>query len=447
MIKIHKGLDLPITGQVRQEIDASKGVTKVALLGDDYHGMKPTMRVNVGDQVKLGQVLFEDKKNPGVLFTSPGSGTVLAIHRGAKRKFVSVEVELSGDEEVTFDAYNDLARVTREQVVSNLVQSGLWTALRTRPYSKVPAIDSAPRSIFVTAMDTNPASADPATVISLEEESFALGLQVVSKLTEGKVYVCTGVGQEIPGSGQDRIEVAEFSGRHPAGLVGTHIHYLDPVGPNKVVWHLNYQDVIAFGKLFQTGRLSVERIIALGGPSVEDPRLLKTRLGADLGELTAGELVEVDNRVVSGSVLSGTASEEAIANYLGRYHLQVSVLEEGRKRELFGWKKPGFDKFSITRVFASALLGPSQKFSLTTSTGGSKRAMVPIGMYEKVMPLDIIATYLLRSLIVEDTDEAQALGCLELDEEDLALCTFVCPGKYNYGSILRKNLTKIEIEG
>lgn len=444
MIRISKGLNLPITGDPVQEVQAGPDVRSVALVGDDYVGMKPTMHVEVGDTVKVGQPLFSDKKTEGVQYTSPGAGQVVAINRGAKRVFQSLVIELSGDGEEEFASYSEaeVAGLSREAVVENLVASGMWTALRTRPYSKVPSPQSTPHSLFVNAMDTNPLAARPEVVLSGQEGDFRRGLMLVSKLTGGKTYLCKAPGAAIPGEELDGIEVTTFRGPHPAGLVGTHIHILDPVGPHKTVWHLNYQDVAAIGKLFLTGRLPLERVISLAGPAVKQPRLLRTRLGANTQDLTAGELADGDNRVISGSVLYGRDTAEPF-DFLGRYHLQISALAEGREREFLGWQKPGFDKFSIRNVFASAI-DRSKKFAMTTSTEGSRRAMVPIGMYEQVFPIDTEATFLLRALIVGDTDQAQALGCLELDEEDVALCTFVCPGKYDYGPLLRQNLTQIE---
>jgi Na+-transporting NADH:ubiquinone oxidoreductase subunit A len=223
------------------------------------------------------------------------------------------------------------------------------------------------------------------------------------------------------------------------------MHFLRPASQGVTNWHLDYQDVIAIGRAFTRGRLDPTRVISLAGPCVAKPRLLKSRLGASLADLTHGELKGLGNRIISGSILCGRQIEDRVG-YLGRYHLQVCCLAEGNQRELLGWQRPGFNKFSITRAFASAWSAP-RKFALTTSNEGSERAMVPIGTYERVMPLDILPTLLLRALITRDTVRAQELGCLELDEEDLALCTFVCPGKYEYGSILRDNLTTIEKEG
>ena len=450
MFTILKGLDLPITGAPAQEIDIGPAVSRVAVVGDDYVGMKPKMAVQVGDSVKLGQVLFEDKKTPGVQFVAPGCGKVVAINRGAKRKFESIVIELDGDEEVTFAAHaaSDLTGLEREAVQQNLIDSGLWTTLRTRPYSKVPAPGSSPHSIFVTAMDTNPLATDPVKVIKDCAGDFSNGLSVLSCLTDGPVFVCKAHGADIPGEGIARVSLQEFSGPHPAGLAGTHIYFLDPVSEQKTVWSINYQDVMAIGHLFTTGKLSVERVISLAGPAVKNPRLIRTRVGADIDQLVESELNQEKQqvRVISGSVLSGRQATGGYA-FLGRPHLQVSVIAEGREREFLGWALAGQNRFSVMALYVSKLLDRDRKFAFSSSQEGSPRSMVPIGSYEKVMPLDIDPPYFLRALIVGDTEKAQSLGCLELDEEDLALCTFVCPGKYNYGPLLREVLTRIEKEG
>jgi len=446
MRRIKKGLDIPISGEPDQEISVGADSRTVALVGDDYVGMKPTMAVREGDSVKLGQLLFADKRTPGVRHTSPGCGTVVAVNRGAKRKFESVVVELKGDEAEQFNVH-DVASLNDGKVRENLVESGLWTALRTRPFNKVPPLDSSPNSIFVTAIDTNPLAAHPVPIIEESSEDFVIGLHSLTRLTDGKVFVCHQAGTEVPGWDISSVSMEAFAGPHPAGLPGTHIHFLDPVSPTKTVWFIGYQDVIAFGALFRTGCLSTDRVVSLAGPGVENPRLIRTRVGACIDDLVAKQLRDGEPRVISGSVLSGRTAT-APRNFLGRYHLQLSAIEEGRHRELLGWTTPGFNKFSVTRALASFWLGGSKRrFDLTTSTQGGKRAMVPIGVYEKVMPLDILPTFLLRALIVGDTEQAQSLGCLELDEDDVALCTFVCPSKYEYGPILRKNLTQIEIEG
>jgi Na+-transporting NADH:ubiquinone oxidoreductase subunit A len=409
--------------------------------------MKPKMAVRVGDKVKLGQLLFTDKSIPGVKITSPGAGEVTAINRGERRVLQSVVIQLEGDEAMEFSSYpvEQLPALTRDEVEANLVESGLWVALKTRPFSKTPRPGSIPSSIFITAIDTNPLAANPLLIINEQKESFEHGLLVLSKLTKGVLHLCVSPHSRVPGTNLDQVEVAEFSGQHPAGLAGTHIHFLDPVSIDKTVWSLNYQDVIAIGKLFTTGKLFVERVISLAGPQVKNPRLIRTRIGAHTAELTAGELCSGESRIVSGSLFSGHHAQGA-SSFLGRFHQQISVVAESREREFLGWLKFGRDKFSLKNIY-TAQLKPNKEFNFTTSMGGNKRAMVPIGSYEAVMPLDIQPTFLLRSLIVQDTDQAQLLGCLELDEEDLGLCTFVCPGKYEYGPILRRALTQIEKEG
>lgn len=445
MIKIKRGLDLPIAGAADATI-TSKKATAVALIGFDYVGMKPTMLVQVGDKVAKGQALFEDKKTPGVIFTAPVAGTVHEINRGAKRVFQSLVIKAEGDEALSFAQYPaaQLASLERQQVVDNLVKSGLWTALRTRPFSKVPALDAIPAALFVNAMDTNPLAANPLPIIEQKKEAFVAGLDALSRLSD-VLYVCHAPNADLPKANASNVRTESFAGPHPAGLTGTHIHFLRPVSANKQVWSINYQDVIAIGQLFTSGQLNSERVIALAGPAVSKPRLIKTVIGADLSELTRGELASNHSRVISGSVLSGRTANDVLA-YLGRYHLQVSALAEGDQREFFGWFSPGINRFSRLNIYLSRFM-PNKKFNFTTTSNGSPRAMVPVGAYETVMPLDILPTQLLRAIIVGDTDAAVALGALELDEEDLALCTFVCPGKYEYGDILRDNLTQIEKEG
>ncbi|MCP3129764.1 Na(+)-translocating NADH-quinone reductase subunit A [Shewanella sp. KJ2020] len=449
IITIKKGLNLPIAGEPRQIIEPGNRPSQVALLGEEYVGLKPTMLVEVGDKVKKGQPLFEDKKTKGVLFTAPASGEIVAINRGERRVLQSVVIRCDGldaDEQIRFDIHDDVQALSADVVKAQLVQSGLWTALRTRPFSRVPELDTQPAAIFVTAMDTNPLAADPRLIIAEQTDAFKLGLQVLTRLTEGQVYLCQDKGEALVGTDLPKVEVRRFAGVHPAGLVGTHIHFTLPVSIERQVWHIGYQDVIAYGKLFQTGELYTDRIVALGGPSVLNPRLLRTQLGAQLSTLVADEIKPGHNRVVSGSVLSGHTATD-VHDFLGRFHNQVSVLAEDAQHHVLPWVRGGSDKFSITRTVTSRLFGMTKSFEFTTHQGGSQRAMMAFGQLDRVMPLDILPTLLVRDLVVRDTDEAQALGALELDEEDLALCTFVCPGKYDFGKELRACLDVIEREG
>lgn len=455
--QIRKGLDLPIAGDPEPVISPGAVVRSVAIVAEDYPNMRPSMQVEVGDAVRRGQVLFTDKKTPDVRYTAPAAGTVTAVNRGDKRRLESVVIALADGERLdapsddcfrAFKHYSEKAvgEWTDGAIRALLIESGLWTALRSRPFGKVPAVDETAKAVFVTAMDTNPLAADPGVVLKDRAEDFRRGLQLVSRLTEGPTFVCKAPGAAIPVVEGERINVEEFGGPHPAGLPGTHIHRLAPVSRGKAAWWLNYQDVIAIGRLFATGRLDVERVVALCGPCALKPRLLRTRLGASLDELTAGERTEGDVRVVSGSVLSGRPAMGDVTGYLSRYDLQVTVLAEGRERALFGWAMPGLNKFSVIPAFVANLI-PKKKFAMTTAMNGGRRAIVPIGCYERVMPLDIEPTFLLRTLMASDMEMAEKLGALELIEEDLALCSFVCPSKVDYGSHLRENLTLIEKEG
>ncbi|ALM52876.1 Na(+)-translocating NADH-quinone reductase subunit A [Halomonas huangheensis] len=448
MIEVKKGLDLPIAGGPEQRIEDARPVRHVAILGTDYVGMKPTMEVREGDKVKLGQLLFTDKKVDGVRFTAPAAGEVVAVNRGEKRRLLSVVIKVDDSEEaVAFTAHgrDGLDKLERQTVVDQLVESGLWTALRTRPFSRTPALDSIPQDIFVTAIDTQPLAGDPSLVIGERAEAFEDGLKVLTRLTEGKVFLCTAPDVSVPGVGVSGVQHETFGGVHPAGLVGTHIHYLSPASLQRRVWHIGYQDVIAIGALFSEGKLDTRRVVAIGGPRAEKPRLVRTRIGASTDELLAGEVKAPDDtRVISGGVFSGFTAEGGL-RYLGRFHNQLSLLEEGNKRAFMGWLSPGGNRHSVLGIYLSKIKGLSN-YAPDTSTNGSERAMVPVGAYEKVMPLDILPTQLLRTLIVGDIETGMQLGCLELDEEDLALCTYVCPGKYEYGPILRDNLTMIEKE-
>lgn len=450
MINIKKGLDLPISGQPEQSIGACPEVKHVALLGAcDYPGLRPSMSVEVGQTVKKGQVLFEDKKNPGTRYTAPASGTVVAVNRGERRVFQSIVIEVDPNAkgiEFKKTPADKLMDLTSQEVKDELIESGMWTALRTRPFDKVPHIDSLPHSIFVTAMDTNPLAADPKVVIEKESEAFKNGLAVLSRLGDFKIYVCHD-DKSIPMCKAPNVSEEMFVGPHPAGLPGTHIHFLDPVSESKTVWHIGYQDVIAIGHLFVDGEYYNKRVIAIGGPNAKNPCLVETIQGASIAELTQDGVVPSENgvRVISGSVLWGYKSAGAFA-YLGRYHLQVSIIEEGTMHELLAWLAPGFKRHSASKAFASSFFKPAE-YTFTTALNGGGRPMVPIGLYEKVCPLDMEPTMLLRAIEINDVDQAKLLGCLELSEEDVALYTYVCPGKTDYGRLLRRSLTKIELEG
>lgn len=448
-LEITKGLDLALAGAPDQRVDPNNKVIKhAAVTGFDYVGLRPGIVVEEGQRVLAGEVLFEDKRNPGVKFTAPGAGIVEKVCRGEKRAFRSIMIALdegaAADESVKFEKYDSAAldTIPEEKVRELLAASGLWTTLRTRPFSVIPKLSSTPHSLFVTAIDTNPGAPDPAIIIAERVDDFRNGLKVLSRICGRKLWVCKAPSADLPEEGIAKIETVEVTGPHPAGLVGTHIHFLDPVGLNKTVWTIGYQDVIAIGALFTTGRYPTGRVVALGGPMVKNPRLLRTRIGACLKELTEGELKAGEVRIISGSVLCGRAIEDNGLCCLGPYVNQVSVVGDGNPRELFAWTLPGFRKFSMARTVASWYL-PRWAYSMTTALHGGHRAIFPNDALEKVMPLDIIPLYLFKALEVGDIDNSEKLGALELDEEDVALCTLVDVGKNDYTTTLRSMLNTI----
>ncbi|AWI84895.1 NADH:ubiquinone reductase (Na(+)-transporting) subunit A [Alloyangia pacifica] len=442
---LRKGLDVPVLGTPEGGIEDGAAVRTVAVLGQDYIGLKPRLAVQEGDVIAAGAPILAHKDTPEVQVTAPVSGRIKAINRGARRVLISVEIEVdpSAADPVDFSAVGDAT--TGEGLAEKLCAAGLWTSFRTRPYSKVPAADARPAAIFVTAMDSEPLSADAATIIAEDADAFARGLQALPLLTEGNVYLCQEIGADVPGADLPGITAAGFSGPHPAGLAGTHMHFLEPPSSSKTVWSIGYHDVIAIGKLLETGRVDGSRIIALSGPMCSRPRLVRTLAGASMLELCAEDLNgSAPVRVISGSILSGRMGAGPDA-FLGRYARQITLIEEDHKQIPMGWIRPMPGKFAVQPVLGSAFT--KKLYALTSNLNGGRRAMVPIGTFEQLMPQDFLPTQLLRALLVMDTDTAQALGALELDEEDLGLVGFACPAKYEYGIALRDSLSKIEKEG
>jgi Na+-transporting NADH:ubiquinone oxidoreductase subunit A len=423
-IRIRRGLDVPVSGAPRQELGEVRPVSSVALLGEDYRGFRPRLLVGEGQHVDLGQPLLEDARLPELRLTAPGTGVVEQVLRGERRALHAVVVRLDEGDETSAPFFDPLPReslpaLERDVVAAQLLESGLWSALRERPFDRLARPGTEPRSLFVTAIDTNPLAPDPAVVVAAEREAFADGLDVVSRLTSGHVFLCRRAGAALPAGRAGNVVVVDLSGPHPAGLVGTHVDRLDPVDRDGVVWHLGYQDVVAVGHLFRAGRLSVARTVSLAGPVVLRPRLVTTRLGACTDELLAGELQEGPARLVAGSLLAGRQAS-GWGRWLGRYDVSVAALPEPRR----GAPRRG----------------------ATTALNGRPTAFVPSEAFERVVPLDVLPAPLLRALVVGDLDAARALGARGLVEEDLALCTYVCPGKQEYGPPLRRVLERMERE-
>ena len=442
---LKRGLNIPIVGSPEQKIYEGQKPKTLAVLGTDFKGLKPKMLIAEGDKVKRGTPLFCNKDFPEMVFVSPCMGHVESINRGDRRKLLSVviAVEDLSDNGINFIELNNKITPEVDFVKKCLLDSGLWSSFLTRPYSKVPPPQSEPSSIFVTAMDTEPLCPDADLIINNSFAAFEEGIKRISLLTNGNVFICKRKDSQIE---IENFKTYEFDGPHPSGLAGTHMHFLDPPSITKTVWSISYQDVISIGKLFLNGFLNIERIISICGPLAKSPRLIKTYLGGSLDDLLKNEFLNNDPcRIISGSVLSGNIAEGKLS-FLSRYARQVTLIKEDKEKIPFGWIKPQPNKFSVMPVLISALRR-AKLFNLTSNLNGGRRAMVPTGVFETLMPQDFLPTQLLRSLIVMDTDVAQSLGALELDEEDLALVTFACPAKYEYGSALRDSLKKIEKEG
>jgi len=442
--QLRKGLNLPISGAPRAYVDTARAVTSVGVLGADYNGLKPKLAVAEGDKVVAGTPVLSDKTVPQALIVSPVSGRVRAINRGARRKLVSVVIDVDEAEGTPIDFSSVGDAGTREGLVERLCAAGLWTSFRTRPYSKVPMPDSTSAAIYVTAMDTEPLSPDPLIAINEDAEAFEAGMKAVAALTDGPTYLCHNSDDAVPGGNLEGVEPVGFNGPHPAGLAGTHMHFLTPPQADLFVWTIGYQDVIVIGRLMLKGTYDARCIVSLAGPACKDPRLVRTIAGASLLELAESDLPDYPVRLISGSVLSGRAGEGPGA-YLGRYARQITLIEEDKKQIPMGWIRPMPSKYAVQPVLGSARA--RRLFPLTSNLNGGRRAMVPLGTFEELMPQDYLPTQLLRALLVMDTDQAQLLGALELDEEDLGLVGFACPAKYEYGMALRDCLLKIEKEG
>ena len=444
-IRVNKGLDLPITGSPLQSISEGPEISSVAVLGDDFIGLKPKMLVQEGDKVKRGTPLFCNKEDEEAVIVAPATGRVRAINRGARRALQSVVIQVDDiqDKGVSFSRAGSAKNV--DGIVKKLCKAGYWPAFRTRPYSKVPHHTTRPLAIYVTAMESEPLAPDADLVIKERNKEFQAGLEIIAQLTEGPCYVCQTPKASWSVEEKDNIQSVGFSGPHPSGLAGTHIHFLTPPSGDKPVWTIAYHDVIQIGALFETGYINSSVVVSIAGPAAKNPRLVRTFSGASLNDLLEGEVrSDIPLRVLSGSVLSGRGAEGPTA-YLGRYHKQVSVIEEDKKQIPMGWIRPMPGKYAFQRVLGSAF--SKKLYDLTSNLNGGRRAMVPIGTFEELMPQNYLPTQLLRALLVKDTDAAQALGGLELDEEDLGLVGFACPAKYEYGQALRECLQKIEKEG
>jgi Na+-transporting NADH:ubiquinone oxidoreductase subunit A len=444
--QIKQGLNLPIGGVADPDVLEAVRVREVAIIGRDYPGLRPKLHVAPGDRVRQGQLLVTDARNRSLRLTAPAPGRIRAVNRGERRRLESVVIAIEGEGHVGFSAAAGRGPASAAGLRELLLESGLWSAFRNRPFGRVPDPAAEPVALFVTAMETEPLAPPIEAQLTGGEDDFARGVRALRQLTAGPVFVCRGPEDQLPDIDGERVRVEVFEGPHPAGLAGTHIHRLAPVSRTRAVWSLHAVDVVAIGHLLRTGRLKNERVVALAGPGVRRPRLLSVRAGASLEELTHGELTGEQNRLISGSVLSGRAATGPATSFLGRFDRQISVLPEGGGRHQPAWLTLGLDVYTATGAYVSAFR-PASSLRFSTAAHGAPRAMIPLEAFDAVMPLDILPTPLLRAISARDTVRAEDLGCLELLEEDLALCTLVDPGKGNWGDELRDILDLIEKEG
>jgi len=434
VIKTKKGLNLPISGNPSLDVDFSTSINSIAILGTDFVGLKPTMMVDEGDTVLSGQKLFENKKNPGTYITAPLSGVIKSINRGDKRRFLSLIIETDDSLDLLNFDLNDYS-----SPIDFLVDSGALAYFRTRPYNRMPIPSELPSAIFINACDTNPLSIDPHELIKFDQDLFNQGLKFIQSINGDIKTFCSYQNNDFDKS-VEGVSYNQFKGPHPAGLVGTHIHFLYPVGQNRSVWTISWQEVISLGYLLHNNNLRSDKNVTIGGPNTYDPKILKVKHGSNLSELTAGKIFD-NSRVISGSVLNGHSGEN-VMNYLGSFDNQVSVLPDESNDILFNWAMPGSTLHSNLPAFISSWIKPI-KFTFNVSMNGGNRAIVPVSSYQEIMPLNILMTQLLKSLVTLDIELGEKLGVLELAPEDLALASYVCPSKYDYQSILDSNLEKM----
>jgi Na+-transporting NADH:ubiquinone oxidoreductase subunit A len=438
-VKLKKGLDIRLKGGAEKVLVSDKQSVLYAVKPLDFPSLTPKLDVKPGDKVLAGTPVFHDKKRPEILFTSPVSGIVRSIIRGDRRKLLEIIIEKEGDEFIDFGK-SDPDSLVREKIKERLLLSGLWPAVRQRPYHVVANPDQVPKAIFITGFDTAPLAPDYNYIMDNSPASlFSVGLTALKKLTDGKINLVLnrkGDSSEVLKEAAD-VEISHVSGPHPAGNVGVQIHHLDPINKGEIVWFVNLQDVIAIGKLFEEGRYYHERIIALTGSEVLNPQYYKVLTGASISTLVENNVKDGNLRYISGNVLAGSKIESN--GYLGYYDSHVSVIPEGDYFEFFGWMMPGFDKFSFSKTYGSSLF-PRKEYLMDTNFHGGDRAFVMTGKYEKVIPMDIYPMQLLKAILAEDIDMMENLGIYEIAEEDFALCEFICSSKVEIQSIVRKGL-------
>ncbi len=445
VIKIKKGLNIPLHGAAEKILNTAPRSARYSLCPTDFHGLTPKMLVKEGDQVKAGTPLFFDKYNEKIIFTSPVSGTFTDLVRGDKRRILKITIDAEPvDEYVDFGAADPLS-LSREEVLHKILKSGLWPSVRQRPFSVIANPDQTPKAIFISTFDSAPLAADFDFIVNGQENDFQKGLNALSRLTAGKVHLSLHANSSFSKAFTEAkgVEIHKFTGPHPAGNIGIQIHHIDPVNKGDVVWYVGLQHVIMLGRLFEKGILDASCIIALAGSEVLNPRYYRVISGARISDIIQKNIkVETDTRVrlISGDPLTGTRVSEN--DCLRFYDNQVTVIPEGDKPEIFGWISPNLDKFSVSRSFPAFLM-PWKKFRHNTNVRSGERPFVVTGLYEKVLPMDIMPMQLLKAIMINDIDLMEKLGIYEVAPEDFALCEYVCPSKIDIQDTIREGLDVI----
>lgn len=436
--KIKQGLDIKLMGEAEKTI-VDLNAKRFAIKPPDFIGCFPKMIVKEGDLVKAGSPLFYDKYRDNIQFTSPVSGKIVGIIRGAKRKLLRVVIESDGKFESVEFGKVDIIKTTKESLTSILLKSGIWPMIRQRPYSIVADPREDPKAIFVSAFDTAPLAPDFDLIVHGQGEVFQTGLDVLTKLTSGDVHLNVDARNTTSKVflNSKNVRINQFSGPHPAGNVSVHASRIDPINKGETIWYLGPQEVMTIGRLILEGKYNAERIIALAGSEVQKPRYYKTFLGSRITNMISRNVNENNNRFISGNVLTGEKIEKD--GFIRFYDSLVTVVPEGNKHEFFGWLLPGLNKFSFSGTFMSRLM-PNKKYRLNTNVHGGERAFVMTGKMEKVFPFDIYPLHLIKAIMVEDIDLMENLGIYEIDDEDFALCEVIDTSKNEIQDLVRKGL-------
>ncbi|NOZ09241.1 MAG: Na(+)-translocating NADH-quinone reductase subunit A [FCB group bacterium] len=444
-IRIKKGHDLRIAGRPEKLIQTAGTPRQLKVEPPNFSGIKPKLLVKEGDSVKIGTPLFYDKLHPRVKFTSPGGGVIAGIKFGERRRIEEIVIELSANEAAAEFGVNDSSALSADEIKTQLLESGLWPVIRQRPFSRIADPETEPKAIFISARPTAPFAPDIEFLLGENSEGFQAGLDILAKLTAGKVNLVIPENTKTQCLAKaDNVELYTISGPHPAGNVGIQIHHIDPIRPGEIIWYVSVQDVMAIGRLFTKGQLSVEKVVCLGGSALSKNHYLKIRRGMLMKDILKNNEIAGEARMISGDVLTGRKT--SLENCVGFYDEIISVIPEGRERKLLGWMRPGWDVYSLTNAFFSRLR-PKEDMVLTTNRNGGVRAIVPFGNWESVLPMEILPTYLIKSILARDIDDMEKLGIYECDPEDFALCAFACTSKQEVSEIVREGLEYIETEG